>query len=481
MASDTGTQASGLPLSASGNPGAQGEARETRAYRGGTQAPGLPMFRTLLLALLLAGPCLISVAAQNTAEHKKVLLLYSDEPHAPSQIVTDRAMRETLQNGSPVPVQVYYEYLDGVRTDASRSEEDLVSLRNRKYEGKKFDVIFVFSDAYLRILLRNRSELFPGTPLVFLVLDHHNIADLNPMPNATGVWGEISLVSDLELALALHPDTKQVVLVGGVSDWDRYWTARAREEFRGYEGKLKFEYLTGLTPSQQEHALAALPPQTIVIFLTNTRDNAGNTYVNVDVLRQISPASHAPVYGTTDAQLGFGIVGGNILSYEALAVEAGKVCLRVLAGEKPEAIAPHEVPSRPMFDWRELRRWNIGEASLPLGSIVRFKQASPWDLYKWQIVGTISLVILQGGLIAYLLVNRARRRHAETESVRFAALVDAERQHLEQVVSNVPGIVWESRVEPGETTRRTDFINDQVEKMLGYTVDEWLATQGFWL
>jgi PAS domain S-box-containing protein len=128
-----------------------------------------------------------------------------------------------------------------------------------------------------------------------------------------------------------------------------------------------------------------------------------------------------------------------------------------------------------MFDWRELRRRGISEGKLPPGSIVRFKELSFWEQYKWRIVGVISLCILEALLIVYLLFTRARRRRAEKESERFARLAEAGRRRLDEVVSNTPGVVWESRIEPGTDTRKAYFVSDYVEKMLGYSADEWLS------
>jgi PAS domain S-box-containing protein len=49
------------------------------------------------------------------------------------------------------------------------------------------------------------------------------------------------------------------------------------------------------------------------------------------------------------------------------------------------------------------------------------------------------------------------------------------------MISSVPGIVWEAWGEPDADSQRINFVSDYVEKMLGYTVDEWLSTPNFWL
>ena len=66
-----------------------------------------------------------------------------------------------------------------------------------------------------------------------------------------------------------------------------------------------------------------------------------------------------------------------------------------------------------MFDWHELRRWNISEKQLPPGSAVRFKEATYWEQHYRIILGAGSLCALEAFLIGALLVQLRRRRLAE--------------------------------------------------------------------
>jgi PAS domain S-box-containing protein len=88
--------------------------------------------------------------------------------------------------------------------------------------------------------------------------------------------------------------------------------------------------------------------------------------------------------------------------------------------------------------------------------------------------------LLEALLIVGLLISRARHHQTEEENERLARLAEAERRRLDEVVSNVPGIVWEARPDPGGgDSRRSTFVSEYVEKMLGYSVQEWLSTPGF--
>jgi PAS domain S-box-containing protein len=59
--------------------------------------------------------------------------------------------------------------------------------------------------------------------------------------------------------------------------------------------------------------------------------------------------------------------------------------------------------------------------------------------------------------------------------------IESERRRLRDLVASVPGVVWEAWGEPDVEGQRINFVSDYVERMLGYTVEEWLSTPNFWL
>lgn len=110
---------------------------------------------------------------------------------------------------------------------------------------------------------------------------------------------------------------------------------------------------------------------------------------------------------------------------------------------------------------------------------VRYRQPSLWELYKSYAIIITAAVVLETLLILWLLVMNAKRKKAEQARENFARLARDEHTHLNDVVSNVPGIVWESRVAPDTKKLKTVFVSQYLEKMLGYSVEEWLSTTGF--
>jgi PAS domain S-box-containing protein len=127
-------------------------------------------------------------------------------------------------------------------------------------------------------------------------------------------------------------------------------------------------------------------------------------------------AANAPVFGVFESQMGHGIVGGPLLSLEDSGRQAARTGLRLLSGEKVGAIAiPPPDPVRNIYDWRELRRWNINAPRLPAGSEVRFRVPTFWEQYKWQLITIHAVCVVEGILIFALLRNRRRLRRTQHE------------------------------------------------------------------
>ena len=117
-------------------------------------------------------------------------------------------------------------------------------------------------------------------------------------------------------------------------------------------------------------------------------------------------------------------MGGIVASFGSIGQETARLALRVLAGESPTDI-PVTTGNvmKPIFDWRQLQRWNVGEERLPAGSEVRFRMPTIWEQHKLYIVTAFALFVVQAALILVLLSNsrRLRRAHAERRRAEEAA------------------------------------------------------------
>jgi PAS domain S-box-containing protein len=90
-------------------------------------------------------------------------------------------------------------------------------------------------------------------------------------------------------------------------------------------------------------------------------------------------------------------------------------------------------------------------------------------------VGTSSLMTL----VVSAITNE--RRRAEADKSKLGSEVELHRRRIEELVAHVPGVVWEAWGKPDAASQRIDFVSSHVEKMLGYSQQEWLSTPNFWL
>jgi PAS domain S-box-containing protein len=384
----------------------------------------LALGKVLACALITTLYLLSAQAASADELPKRVLIITSDDHFVPGNMLLRQAVSSTVRKGLPEGLQIFDEALDTFRIPNDQYEEEMVRLLQRKYSGVPIDLIYAFNRSALKFLLKHRGELFSNTPVVFIAYEMKRVADLSLDANVTGVGGRVELSPTLDIALALQPQTKRVVVVAGKMPADTAFVDQARQEFRPYEGRVEFAYLIGLPIEELRTRLASLPDKSIVFYLWVSSDSTPQISTNPELISLLAPSSSAPIYGTSETYMGSGMIGGRLVDFEALGTRAGEMGLRILAGERPENIPLQTLPNTTMFDWRELHRWGIDEAKLPPGTVVRFKEFSVWELYKWRIIVAISIIVLQALGIVWLLFTRAKRRQAEAAKDKLAAIVE---------------------------------------------------------
>jgi signal transduction histidine kinase len=227
-------------------------------------------------------------------------------------------------------------------------------------------------------------------------------------------------------ALNVDPRIRQVAIVTGTSEMDRDLEVAAVEDLSRYQTRVTLTYLTGLPMAKLLDAVARLPKNHIVLFVSLLRDGAGHLSTNPEAVSLIARASNVPVYSWSETHLGHGIVGGRLASFEAQGTRAAELGLRILRGEQPKNLPIVDGDGAAyIFDVRQLRRWGIGENRLPHGSIVRYQDPSLWALYRGYAVGGVLLLGLMSLMWGFPL-QRAGRRRVELsleERLRFESLL----------------------------------------------------------
>ena len=327
-------------------------------------------------------------------------------------------LRDEISAGERPHVTIYDESLDTTRFHGPSYEEGLVAYLSSKYADHPFGVIVAIGVDSLRFLQRRQASLWPDVPVVFgFVPDWPETRALLPR-DATGKFANTRLSEMIVAARAVVPDLNNIVLVGNA--WkDRAIFGHWREELAQAGADLGVTDLSGLGLLELRGKLASLPERSAIIYSAIYSDEEGTYYTPAHALELLAEHANQPIVIASESFLGHGGIGGFLLQPGKIGQDAGKLAMRILAGESASDI-PLGVGDyvRPIFDWRQMQRWGVAASRLPAGSEISFRTPSIWEQYRGQSVTALAIILGQGLLITGMLYERRRRRLAEIEARR---------------------------------------------------------------
>ncbi|MGE5839257.1 MAG: PAS domain S-box protein [Deltaproteobacteria bacterium] len=425
---------------------------------------GCPLYFLILLALgVHADTCNAKTRPQTPLTGKNVLILHAFESNVPIFELTDRGLRKSLDAGGVGIRNQFFEYLDLARNPAPEHRQRLVELLLLRYANRKIDLVITLYQEALQFALNEARDIFPEVPIVALYVP----LGFEPPQMTQRIIRQIvapDVKGTLEVALKLVPEAKRVYVATGANPMEKSLENSARKDFKDWEGQLEFRYLSDLPLEGIIAAVSSAPPDAIVLFMGFAADVTGKNYTTREVGKMLGEVSGVPVFGLHDVSLGYGIAGGSLISFEYIGTRAGELAVAILKGAENVENIPSvlQVPHVPMFDWRQLKHWNLSESALPKGSIVINKEPTLWD-FRYYLLGGLAFVIAQSFLIAGLLVQKRRKRSAE-ESLR------QKTEELDQFFSVSLDLLCIANTE-GYFLR----LNPSFERVLGYRRKELTA------
>ncbi len=354
----------------------------------------------------------------------------------PGPIIVTNLVLSALHSDPRFQVEFYWENLDAIyHPDEWQEQLDAIV---QQYRHRKLDLIVLLGPNAIQILAEPRA-IFPNVPAVFCCTAPGQIDLTRVDHQSTGSWFQLEPAKSVGAALGLLPETRHLFVVAGQSEYDRSLTALVKADLASYENKLDVTYLTDLPMGELLERLKHLPDHSIVLYLSFFKDALGREFLNIaEALPMIAGAANAPVFGISDTQLGHGIVGGFVVSFEEQGKIAGRDALEILAGRPPQDIPIVHGPSLYLFDWHQLQRWKLDKSRLPTGSAVLFRPPTLWQQYRRTLpIGLLALVSLSL-LTIYLLYERRLLELARREQTRLSGrLISAQEEERGRLASEL--------------------------------------------
>ncbi|WP_246718292.1 MULTISPECIES: sensor histidine kinase [Rhizobium] len=355
----------------------------------------------------------------------RILILYPYDERIAATTAAGEAVRTRLLEATTGKIDIFSEFLDLSRFPEETHVAGMARYLTDKYADRRPDVVIALGEESASFIVPNRETIAPGARIVVTGFSSSTARAMRLPSDVVGAFNEYDITKTLEMARSLQPKARHLFIIGGSADFDRAWLATARDDLRDLAKDYETTYLEDLTIDEFVERAAHLPPDSIVLALTIFRDHTGRNFIPREAIKQISATASAPVYGPYPTYIDYGIVGGNMVTFESLGLTVADLAVDAIAG-KP--IASVDVPQTYIADARQLERWGLSEDKLPPGTIQWFREKTLWEEHWVVILAIITVIAAQGVVIAGLLAERRRRRAAELESrVRLLELV-----HLNQ-------------------------------------------------
>src|SRR5262245_36152 len=373
---------------------------------------GIVWFKGIIVGLLVL---LAPIVLAQERRSQSVLVLDQSNLRGPFYYQLWSGLRGALGDRVDAGVTIYAENLDLTRFGGGAYEESLKRHLKEKYRDRQIGAIVAFGAGSFEHTLRWREELWAGIPIVFAMLDETEFARLERPADVTGVVIRNSLAGAVRAARAAVPDLDSVAFVGDVwarQSLFRHWA----DEIPAATSGLKVIDLVGLKMSDIRKRVAELPGRSAIIYSGVFSDGEGTYYPPATALGIIAEKANRPIIVGAEPLLAAGGIGGYALIGSEVGADAAKLAMRVLGGERAADIPPVMREARPLFNWQQMRRWNVSESSLPEGSQIRLREPTFLEQYRWQSAAIFAALFIQAGLIVFLLHERHLRHNAEAES-----------------------------------------------------------------
>ena len=319
---------------------------------------------------------------------------------------------------SDFQVSYFYHFL---KLDISPDEEINMNIKELEQltEIYQIDVVVGILPPVHDFLIANSDLLFPGIPILLVAAGDSQINKIQNKKyfyyiKSSSTAAISDTISDIKQML---PNIEHLYVHSGSGPADLPYLAIFKKEVTKYFKDAILEYWIGDPIEEIFLKISNIPDNSAIMMLTTNTDNSGNAYVINDYFPEYSIQANAPIFSFYNSQFGTGIIGGTMTSAESYGKHAAAAVKRIINNNE-NLINETQNTAEKIFDWRELKRWNISPAKVPITAQIMFSEETFWSKYKKAIIITLLIILLQSTTIIFLFAQIKRKKilHRELET-----------------------------------------------------------------
>ncbi len=416
-----------------------------------------------IISIIIVLILLLKICPAVELEKKTILLINSYHlGYRWTDDVTEGFLSSFTPNDPFIDIRV--EYMDLKNFDFPEYIALQKQLLKYKYKNIKFDVVIINANIALEFTKKYRDELIPEVPIVFCGINQFSDSLIAGMQNITGLAEDYDIKKTLDLALSLHPNTKTIAVVCDSSSTGTSNYLEFKKIEPDYSSDYKIIELVYWTESELISALKNLPENTLVMRFAvwHTRDGV---FLSEKRIKEIWDAyCSAPTYTSLGYLVHSGVIGGLLNIGQVHGKLVAEMCFKILNGVNVNLIPiVRNSPTRPIFDYRMMKRYGINESMLPPETIIINRSFTFYEKYKNVVWSGILIILVLIGFVLVLSINIIMRKKAQQ------TLIEKEKQYR-TLVETIPHGILEI-----DKNAKITFVNTVLRKNFHYSDFELLG------
>lgn len=371
----------------------------------------------VIISILVSSLFFVIISFAQDKESKNILILNS---YHKGYIWTDKITKgiEDVIKDENIDNVIRVEYMDTKMIRNDIYFEKLYQLYKYKFSNYTFDAIIASDNNAYNFLKKYHDDLFPNTPVVVCGINKHDDFLMSRNNMFTGIGETIAAKDTIEIALNIHPDTKNVFVIVDNSVTGNIFKEELTYIFNKYDSNIKFHLIQNDCLEDVIKEVKAIPQDSIIFHASPVyKEKSGELIAKEFGIKAISKSAKVPIYSFWELEIGNGFVGGKVISEYNHGKRAAKVAVQILNGIDVKNI-PFEDKSisKYYFDYNILNKFNIDKAVIPKDSIIinaplKYIQISKKMVYL--LVSILMIILLTINFI--LTINITKRRNIERE------------------------------------------------------------------